>query len=60
MMLFVNFENTRKKGELEMILKSLEVERMTFEKKLVLPDNTTSNRYSEIRNYITARVLPLI
>lgn len=36
MMLFVNFENLRKKGELEMILKSLEVERMGLEKKLVV------------------------
>lgn len=34
MMLYSNYDNQKKKNELELIIKSLEVERQTYEKKL--------------------------
>lgn len=46
MMLFANFENPRKKGELETILKSLEADRVVLEKKLTAVENKTSSRYA--------------
>lgn len=59
-MLFSNQDNMRKKTELEALLKSLETERVSYERKLQPTDQRPMARVTEFRTFLRQKLAPML